>query len=137
MVASWRSGPAGLVSVGDVRGLNARSNIVAVPEPLTYDELQHTFVRLIQGKDGETLEVPGPLAPLAKVGAWVLNKMPGGDPFIKPWMIDRASDHYALNITRARTDLGWGTAALAARDAAEDGRDIAGLRAVVLAGPAR
>lgn len=30
-----------------------------------------------------------------------------GDPFIKPWMIDRADDHYELDISRARNLLGW------------------------------
>jgi nucleoside-diphosphate-sugar epimerase len=81
--------------------------LLGEPEPLSYDELQHTFARLIHGDDWETLEVPGPLAPLAKAGAWVMEKLPGADPFIKPWMIDRANDHYALDITRARTLLGW------------------------------
>jgi hypothetical protein len=28
-------------------------------------------------------------------------------PFIKPWMIDLAGDHYALDISRARELLGW------------------------------
>ena len=51
--------------------------------------------------------MPGALAPLSKAGAWVMEKLPGADPFIKPWMIDRANDHYALDITRARTLLGW------------------------------
>jgi hypothetical protein len=51
--------------------------------------------------------VPNALAPLAKAGAWVMEKLPGADPFLKPWMIDRANDHYALDITRARTLLGW------------------------------
>jgi len=81
--------------------------LLGEPEPLTYDELQHTFARLLLGQEMETLEVPGALAPLAKAGAWVMEKLPGADPFIKPWMIDRASDHYALDITRARTLLGW------------------------------
>ena len=81
--------------------------LLGEPEPLSYDELQHTFARLIHGDDWETLEVPGPLAPLAKAGAWVMEKLPGADPFLKPWMIDRANDHYALDITRARTLLGW------------------------------
>ncbi len=81
--------------------------LVGEPEPLTYDELQHTFARLIHGEKWETLEVPAQLAPLAKAGAWVMEKLPGADPFIKPWMIDRANDHYALDITRARTLLGW------------------------------
>jgi nucleoside-diphosphate-sugar epimerase len=81
--------------------------LLGEPEPLSYDELQHTFARLIHGDDWETLEVPGPLTPLAKAGAWVMEKLPGADPFIKPWMIDRANDHYALDITRARNLLGW------------------------------
>ncbi len=82
--------------------------LLGEPEALSYDELQHTFARLIHGEDWETLEVPDALAPLAKVGAWVMEKLPGADPFIKPWMIDRANDHYALDITCARTLLGWG-----------------------------
>ncbi|HJT70798.1 MAG TPA: NAD(P)-dependent oxidoreductase [Terriglobales bacterium] len=81
--------------------------LLGEPEPLSYDELQHTFARLLHGEDWETLEVPAPLAPVAKAGAWVLEKLPGADPFIKPWMIERANDHYALDITRARTLLGW------------------------------
>lgn len=81
--------------------------LLGEPEALSYDELQHTLARLIHGEDWETLEVPGPLSQLAKAGAWVMEKLPGADPFIKPWMIDRANDHYAIDITRARTLLGW------------------------------
>ncbi|MEO8458820.1 MAG: NAD(P)-dependent oxidoreductase [Chloroflexota bacterium] len=81
--------------------------LLGEPETLTYDELQHTLARSIHDQDLETLEIPGPLSPLAKVGAWVQEKLPGRDPFIRPWMIDRANDHYALDITRARTLLGW------------------------------
>lgn len=81
--------------------------LLGEPEALSYDELQHTFARLIHGEDWETVEVPGALAPLAKAGTWVMERLPGGDPFVKPWMIDRANDHYALDITRARTLLGW------------------------------
>jgi nucleoside-diphosphate-sugar epimerase/uncharacterized membrane protein len=81
--------------------------LLGEPEALSYDEVQHTLARLLHGEDWETLEVPGLLTPLAKAGAWVMEKLPGADPFIKPWMIDRANDHYALDITRARTLLGW------------------------------
>jgi len=81
--------------------------LVGEPDALSFDELQHTLARLIQGEDWETLEIPSLLAPAAKVGAWVQEKLPGPDPFIRPWMIDRASDHYVLDITRARTLLGW------------------------------
>jgi nucleoside-diphosphate-sugar epimerase len=81
--------------------------LLGEPEALSYDELQHTFARLIHGDDWETLEVPAQLAPLTKAGAWLMEQLPGADPFIKPWMIDRANDHYALDITRARNLLGW------------------------------
>jgi hypothetical protein len=43
---------------------------------------------------------------LAKAGAWVEEEVPGEDPFIRPWMVDIADDHYALDIRRARTLLG-------------------------------
>jgi nucleoside-diphosphate-sugar epimerase len=81
--------------------------LLGEPEVLSYDELQHTFARLLHGEDWETIEVPGALAPFAKAGAWLLGQLPGADPFIRPWMIDRANDQYALDITRARTLLGW------------------------------
>jgi hypothetical protein len=36
----------------------------------------------------------------AKAGAWLQDQIPGEEPFIKPWMIDLADDHYALDIHR-------------------------------------
>jgi len=81
--------------------------LLGEPETLSYDELQHTIARLIRGSSKETIEIPRALSPLAKAGAWVLDHVPGRESFIRPWMIDRANDHYALDITRARTLLGW------------------------------
>ncbi|MDO8502001.1 MAG: vitamin K epoxide reductase family protein [Gemmatimonadaceae bacterium] len=81
--------------------------LLGEPEALSYDELQHTIERLIRETSKETIEIPGALAPVAKAGAWVLDHVPGQEGFIKPWMIDRANDHYDLDITRARTLLGW------------------------------
>ena len=81
--------------------------LLGEPEALSYDELQHTIARLIRGAGKETIAIPGALAPLAKAGAWVLDHVPGRESFIRPWMIERANDHYALDITRARTLLGW------------------------------
>ena len=78
--------------------------LVGEPETLSYDELQHTFQRLIHGESWETHNVP---RPIAKAGAWLEDHLSGQDPFIKPWMIDRANDHYALDTTRARTLLDW------------------------------
>lgn len=77
--------------------------LIGEPDTLSYDELQHTFMRLLHKKSTETQSVPGLIA---KAGAWAHGFLPG-EQFIKPWMIDRANDHYALDITRARTLLDW------------------------------
>lgn len=78
--------------------------IIGEPETLSYDELQRTFGRLIHGEEWETREIP---KAAAKTGAWLEDHVPFHDAFIKPWMIDRADDHYELDITRAREVLGW------------------------------
>lgn len=78
--------------------------LIGEPETISYDELQHTLGRLIHGESWETYTVP---APIAKAGAWLQDHIPGEDPFIKPWMVDRANDHYALDIGRARSLLHW------------------------------
>jgi nucleoside-diphosphate-sugar epimerase len=79
--------------------------LIGEPETLSYGELQRSCGRLIHGKEWKTYRIP---KVVAKVGAWVQDHMPfGPEPFIKPWMIDRAGDHYELNIARARALLGW------------------------------
>ncbi|MGH2369780.1 MAG: hypothetical protein ACRDI2_16490, partial [Chloroflexota bacterium] len=79
--------------------------LVGEPETMSYGELQRELGRLIHGEEWETRQIP---KPLAKAGAWVLDNAPlVEEPFIKSWMVDRADDHYALDITRARHTLGW------------------------------
>ncbi|MGH7258176.1 MAG: NAD-dependent epimerase/dehydratase family protein [Nitrospiraceae bacterium] len=79
--------------------------LLGEPEPLTYDELQHRFGRLIHDEEWDTTQIP---KVMAKTGAWMQDVMPLiEDPFIKPWMIEFADDHYALDIGRAKTLLGW------------------------------
>jgi len=78
--------------------------LIGEPLALSYDELQHSFFRLIHDSDWETIEVP---VLIGKVGALFLNLLPGGKQFIRPWMIDRANDHYELDISRAGQLLGW------------------------------
>ena len=78
--------------------------LIGEPEALSYDELQHGFIKLIHGESWETYSVP---SLIAKAGAWAQGLLPGPAPFIKPWMIDRANDDYLLDVTRARTLLGW------------------------------
>ena len=78
--------------------------LIGEADALSYDELQHTFMRQIHDESYEAYNVPGPIA---KVGAWVEDNVLGQKPFIKPWMIDRANDHYALDPMRAKKLLGW------------------------------
>ena len=78
--------------------------LIGEPETASYDELQHMFGRLIHNEAWETREIP---KAIAKTGAWLEDQVPGEEPFIKPWLIDRADDHYALDVSRARTLLGW------------------------------
>lgn len=82
--------------------------VLGEPDPLSFDELQHSLTRLIHGEHwAETLEIPIALAPFARLGTWVLNRLPGRDIFLRPWMISRANDHYALDLTLAQSLLGW------------------------------
>jgi nucleoside-diphosphate-sugar epimerase len=81
-----------------------RALLIGEPETLSYAELQQAFGQLIHGEDWETTPIP---KSVAKAGAWLQDQVPGEEPFIKPWMIDIADDHYALDISAARTQIGW------------------------------
>lgn len=79
--------------------------LIGEEETLSYDDLQKEMAMLIHGTDWKTWRVP---KPLAKLGAWTQEHVPFlPKTFIKPWMIDLADDHYALDITRAKEYLGW------------------------------
>lgn len=80
--------------------------LIGEPETYSYDQLQRTLAELIHGETNwQTREIP---RPVAKTGAWLQDHLPGiEEPFIKPWMIDLADDHYALDIRRAQSMLGW------------------------------
>lgn len=75
---------------------------IGEPKTPTYQELQDAIGNLLHGKDWETYEMP---KALAKAGAWTRDLV--SDPFIKPWMVDRAGAHYELDISRAKEYLGW------------------------------
>lgn len=84
------------------------------PEAVSYTVLQDRIGELIHGADEwRTIAVP---KSVAKAGAWLEEKSEpvvpddfdqGEKPFIRPFMIDMADDHYALDISRARRLLGW------------------------------
>lgn len=83
--------------------------LVGEPQTLSYDEIQRTVGPLLHGEEWKTQQIP---KVLAKTGAWVEDEILQEEPFIKPWMVDFADDHYELDVTRARTLLaadhrGW------------------------------
>jgi nucleoside-diphosphate-sugar epimerase len=80
--------------------------LIAEPDVMSYDELQDRIGELVHDREWPTLRIP---KAVAKAGAYVQDKLSGEDdqPFIKPWMIDVADDHYPVSIDRARSRLGW------------------------------
>lgn len=80
--------------------------LIGEAETPSYADIQHELGRLIHGEPEETREIP---KALAKTGAWLEEAALPKDkePFIKPWMIDLADDHYELDISLATTLLGW------------------------------
>lgn len=83
--------------------------LIGETQVYSYDQLQRTLGDLLHDEPNWTTEQVPPA--LAKAGAWVQDTagdLPGIDePFIKPFMIDLASDHYELDISKADRLLGW------------------------------
>ncbi|HEY8130772.1 MAG TPA: NAD-dependent epimerase/dehydratase family protein [Thermoanaerobaculia bacterium] len=78
--------------------------LLGEPETLSFDEIQRLVGRLIHDEAWETRQIS---KSLARTGAWVEGEVLDEDPFIKPWMVDIADEHYELDISRARKLLGW------------------------------
>ncbi|MDF0603722.1 vitamin K epoxide reductase family protein [Psychromarinibacter sp. C21-152] len=84
------------------------------PEVMNYAALQTRIAQLIHGEDDwQTVSLPDSIAKTgARLQVQAEPVVPdaydeGETPFIKPFMIDMAEDHYALDISRARDRLGW------------------------------
>jgi nucleoside-diphosphate-sugar epimerase len=88
--------------------------LVGEEQAIGYDALQDELGYLFHGQeDWPTLRLP---KPLAAAGAWAQDKLEpvvpdaldrGERPFIRPFMVMMADDHYELDISRARELLGW------------------------------
>ncbi len=88
--------------------------LVGEPNALSYNALQDRLGQLIHGEDRwATITLPGFMA---KAAAWMETRSEpvvpdaldeGEKPFIRPFMIDLSSDHYALDIAKAQDVLGW------------------------------
>ncbi|MBA3598232.1 MAG: NAD-dependent epimerase/dehydratase family protein, partial [Methylibium sp.] len=78
--------------------------LLAEPETPTFRELQDAIGCLIHGEHWETVRI----APsVARLGATLEADVFDVDPFVRPWMIDIANDHYEVDISRASRLLGW------------------------------
>ncbi|GGL55051.1 NAD-dependent epimerase/dehydratase family protein [Wenxinia marina] len=88
--------------------------LIGEEHAIGYDALQRRLADLIHDEPAwRTITVP---KALAKAAAWAETKSEpvvpdafdqGEKPFIRPFMIDLSSDHYALDISRARELLDW------------------------------
>jgi nucleoside-diphosphate-sugar epimerase len=79
--------------------------LLGEPETLTYDQLQRAISQLIREREFKTYRVPKWFAKLGSAIQGMIPFIP--KPFVKPWMIDLADDHYELDITKAKQVLGW------------------------------
>lgn len=78
--------------------------LIGDPEVMSYEELQDAIGELIHDHEWPAIRIP---KSVAKAGAWVQDKLDSDEPFIKPWMIDLADQHYPLSIGKARKRLRW------------------------------
>lgn len=88
---------------------------ILIGEPVTesYEALQNLIGVLVHGQAWETREIP---KSVATTGAWLQNVMEdvipdaidrGIEPFIKPFMVALADDHYELDTSQAERLLDW------------------------------
>lgn len=73
-------------------------------DPVSFIDLQNQIGELLYGHPWETWQVP---KKLALTGAWLGDEVLDEDYFIKPWMVEMADDHFEIDISRARDQLGW------------------------------
>ncbi|MGX5733268.1 NAD-dependent epimerase/dehydratase family protein [Bosea thiooxidans] len=78
--------------------------LIGEEETSTYAEMQRRIGRLVHGEEWRTFALP---KELTKPGAWMQEKVLDQDTDIKAWMIENADDHYEIDISRAKSLLGW------------------------------
>ena len=79
--------------------------LIGEEKTLSYDQMQRQISELLFHKEFTTFRVP---KWLARIGSWIQCHIPFiKKPFIRPWMISLADDHYELDISKARRLLGW------------------------------
>lgn len=87
--------------------------LVGEPVVESYEALQNELGRLLHGERWTTLGLPKPVAWLGSWAQKLGEKLvpdaidDGEEPFVQPFMIALADDHYELDISRAREQLAW------------------------------
>ena len=88
--------------------------LIGEPHAMSYDAIQDELGHLLHGASHWlTLRVAKPVAAAGAKALEVMEKVvpdaidEGRAPFIKPFMVRMADDHYALDIKRAVDLLGW------------------------------
>ncbi len=78
--------------------------LLGEPDAPGYADIQDLVGEALHGERWKTFRIP---QPLAKIGVIVQNEAFGDEDFVKPWMINSSNDHYIVDISRARSLLGW------------------------------
>lgn len=79
--------------------------LIGEDKTMSYDAIQRAVSCLLWGKELTTYTIP---KWVAKLGAFLKGLFAfRHKPFIRPWMIDFADDHYELDISKAKKLLGW------------------------------
>lgn len=79
--------------------------LIGEDKTLSYNALQKMISQLLFNREITTYSLP---KWFAKIGSYLQCALPTKEkPFIQPWMIDLADDHYELDISLAKKLLGW------------------------------
>ncbi len=79
--------------------------VLGEEEVLSYKEMQSIIGDKLYERPWPVIRIP---AFIASFGAKVMESMPFiREPFIKPWMIPHADEHFEVDITRIKTLLRW------------------------------
>lgn len=79
--------------------------LIGEGKTMSYDQFQRTISKLIHGEEINTHQLP---KWFVKCLVWIRDKMPFmGSSDIKTWLVDAASTHHALDISKANEMLAW------------------------------
>lgn len=79
--------------------------IIGEEDVMSFKEIQGNAGMMLHKRPWPAIQVP---QFVAKTGAAVMGKMPlMREPFIKPWMVKHADEHFAVDISRLKKRISW------------------------------